>query len=239
MSEIDSKILDASSRRVQKLAEDYQKYIQEKYNLHLAGTSPVFYSILDNATRKYQRQIISECVDGFLDLCKAAGVSVSLALLKRFRSSITFYVKSAFSQYKNTVSLEFSKFREGIMEASMRESFLKEALKARFNAQQFMLGKDDIIISVGKRSYHLSNYIRMVMEAEASAKFVMQTVMDAKKDGAIGIKISDHGTVCKICEEFEGKTYLFANGGLSKLWRGLPPFHPNCRHFIIPVYANI
>lgn len=238
MSEINENILDSAVKRVGEITEEYQEYVRDKYNKHLAGTSPVFYSILDNSTRKYQRQVISECADSFLKLCKAAGVVASVALLRSFRSSISFYVKQAFSQYKNTVSLEFSKFREGISEASMRESFLKEALKARFDAMNFMLGKDDIIISAGRRSYHLSNYVRMLFESEAASKFVMQTVIDAKNDGAIGIKISDHGTVCKICEEFEGKTYLFANNGLSKLLRGLPPFHPNCRHFIIPVYED-
>ena len=101
-----------------------------------------------------------------------------------------------------------------------------------------MLGKEDIVISVGKRSFKLSNYLRIVVEQEVRNKFNLSLFKKAKLSGAIGIRISDHNTKTKLCDQYEGKTYYFANNGLSQLKDGLPPFHVNCQHFIIPIYAN-
>lgn len=238
MTSIDDEILDAYSKKVQKLSEEYQRFIESKFNKHVLGTSSVFYPMLNNFTSRFQNQVIQKCIEGFKSLCAAAGVALGASVLKRFTRSVSFYIKHAFSQYKNIINFQFSKVREELLEAKFREGYLKRLLEARVSAANFMLNNKDIIISVGKRSYHLSNYVRIVMESEAASKFVLQTVLNARKDGAIGIKISDHNTVCRICDEFEGKTYLFNNGDFAKLYRGLPPFHPNCRHFIIPVYAN-
>ena len=102
-----------------------------------------------------------------------------------------------------------------------------------------MAGREDIVISVGKRSFKLSSYMKIVVEQEISSKFNIALFKHAKRNGAIGIRISDHNTKTKLCEQYEGKTYYFANNGLDALKDGLPPFHINCKHFIIPVYAYV
>ena len=101
-----------------------------------------------------------------------------------------------------------------------------------------MLSKADVVISVGKRSFHLSSYLRLVIEQEVRTKFNFALFSKAIKDGAIGIRISDHNTKTALCDQYEGKTYLFEKDGLSALKDGLPPFHINCKHFIIPIYAH-
>lgn len=238
MEYLDEDILNEAEKELQKIAEEYEAYLASKFNLHANGNSSVFYNYLNVKTRETQDKCYKVLVNCFKELCAAASIPLFKGILNMFKKSVTSYLKEAFSQYKGVYVSLFSKYREQLSEEALRSSLFKDVLRAKGNVKRFMLGKEDVIISVGKRSFHLSNYLRIVAEQEVRQKFVYSTLMLAKKDKAIGIRISDHNTKTKLCEQYEGKTYLFKNNGLAALKNGLPPFHVNCKHFIIPVYAN-
>lgn len=238
MEFLDEDILNEAEKELQRIVEEYEAYLSSKFNTHATGSSSVFYNYLNHKTKEVQEKCYNVLVNCFKELCAAASIPLFRGVFNLFKKSVSSYLKEAFGQYKSVYTSLFSKYREQLSEETLRSSLFKDILKAKGNIKKFMLGREDVVISVGKRSFHLSNYLRIVAEQEIRQKFVYSTLMLAKKEGAIGIRISDHNTKTKLCELYEGKTYLFKNNGLAALKNGLPPFHVNCKHFIIPVYAN-
>lgn len=91
------------------------------------------------------------------------------------------------------------------------------------------------IIRVGNRNYRARYYAEMVARTE-----MRDAQSDAVKDKCEEydndlVEVSDHGTVCPICESYEGKVYSLSGKSLRypKL-PDQPPWHPNCEHHISP-----
>lgn len=238
MVDFDENILSSAEHSMQEAVDAYEEAMELYFNKHANGSSSAFYSLLNNKTKQIKDKCYNILVGCFRKLCLAAGVPLVKKIFSSFSSSIRFYLNQAFGQYKSVYTNLFSKYREQLSEQQLRDKLFKDVLKAQGNVRKMMLKKEDIVISVGRRSFHLSNYLRIVAEQEVRTKFVYSTLQQARDSGAIGIRISDHNTKTKLCDLYEGKTYLFKNNGLAKLKHGLPPFHVNCKHFIIPVYAN-
>lgn len=237
MDESFEDIIDKALENADKILEDYESYITDKFNAHALNNSPIFYSQLNRKSKEAKKSCLDVIISCFKKVCLAASIPLFKNIFKAFKDSISSYIGSAFSQYKSVCTSLYSKTKAA-SESALRESFLKSLAEAKKKARDFMLKREDIVISVGKRSYHLSNYIRIVLEQEVREKFNFSLLKDAKNKGAVGIRISDHNTKTKLCDIYEGKTFYFANNGLSALRHGLPPFHINCKHFIIPIYAN-
>ena len=238
MDEIFEELLKDGLHEVATIVEDYENYLENKFNIYSLNNSDVFYSFLNKKTAEAKNSCISSLISCFKKICSALALPLYKDILGVLSKSAKVYISSAFSQYKSVYTSLFSKAREALAERDLRESLFKDIAKAQGRVRDYMLGKEDIVISVGKRSFKLSNYLRIVVEQEVRNKFNLSLFKKAKLSGAIGIRISDHNTKTKLCDQYEGKTYYFANNGLSQLKDGLPPFHVNCQHFIIPIYAN-
>ena len=231
-------ILDSCVSDIDNIVSDYESYLANTFNTHSLNNSDTFYPLLNRKTNEAKRDCLETILNCFKNVCLAAGIPIYKELLSTLTKSARTYIFSAFSQYKAVYTSLYSKTRARLSEESLRESFFRNILSSRKSVKEFMLGKEDIVISVGKRSFKLSSYLRIVAEQEVSSKFNLSLLKGAIDGGAVGIRISDHNTKTKLCDQYEGKTYYFKNNGLSKLKDGLPPFHVNCKHFIIPVYDN-
>ena len=90
-------------------------------------------------------------------------------------------------------------------------------------------------ITINGRHYQLKPYSKMVARTEmrrSQSDAVMKSCNQYDNDL---VEVSNHGTLTKICEDFEGET--FSLSGRSKDYpeaTDYPPYHPNCQHYLIP-----
>jgi hypothetical protein len=83
--------------------------------------------------------------------------------------------------------------------------------------------------------YNLGAYARMVARTtlrEAQTQATLDLCATYENDL---VEVSYHGTDCDICLEYEGKVYsLSGNDPNYPVLDEQPPFHPNCKHDILP-----
>lgn len=83
------------------------------------------------------------------------------------------------------------------------------------------------------RTYNAKYYAEMVVRtqmSEAHTSAALNVAIDTNNDL---VKVSDHNTSTEICQQFEGNVYSLS--GKSKEYpkaTALPPYHPNCKHYI-------
>lgn len=94
-------------------------------------------------------------------------------------------------------------------------------------------------VDKGGRRWSLSAYARMVTRTttrEAASVGMKNRLIEHGKDL---VMVSEHRKSCPICRPFQGKTYSLT--GRSRNYPKLdplPPFHPNCRHVMLPTTAT-
>jgi len=95
---------------------------------------------------------------------------------------------------------------------------------------------DENFIQIGERMYNLGAYARMVARTTIREAQTQATLdLCARYENDL-VEVSYHGTDCDICLEYEGNTYsLSGNDPEYPMLDEQPPFHPNCKHSIIPV----
>lgn len=86
------------------------------------------------------------------------------------------------------------------------------------------------------RRWRLGVYAAMVTRTttrEAMSRGMANRLLD---HGRFLVEISEHLGSCDICKPFEGRTFTLTAEGEPHfpLLRKLPPFHPNCRHVMVP-----
>ena len=85
------------------------------------------------------------------------------------------------------------------------------------------------------RIWRPERYASMYANTRGSEAYNYFTEQRFISNGGDVVLISNHGTTTPICKEFEGKYF-----SLRGLTRGLPilpyqpPFHPNCKHIMLP-----
>lgn len=94
---------------------------------------------------------------------------------------------------------------------------------------------DGQLIEINGRYYKLNKYANLVARTEmrkSQSEAVKNSCNQYKNDL---VEVSDHGTTTEICEEYEGNTYSISGSDSDyPLLPADPPFHPNCKHFLIP-----
>jgi hypothetical protein len=115
------------------------------------------------------------------------------------------------------------------------EAELKEKSRGWLSSQirDFLRGliEDDEFIEIGGRMYRMKKYAELVARTtmrESQTAAVLDLCNQYDNDL---VQISDHGTDCDVCEEFEGNIYSIS--GKSPNYPPLedePPYHPNCKH---------
>ncbi len=96
------------------------------------------------------------------------------------------------------------------------------------------------VININGRYYNLRSYARLVGNtrlAEAASEASFNAVLAMGNDL---VQVSDHGRTDQICDEHAGKVYSIS--GADKRFPRLqrrPPFHPHCRHVLLPFIAEL
>lgn len=89
------------------------------------------------------------------------------------------------------------------------------------------------------RRWALDTYARMVARTTGREAHSLATRNRLVEAGRPLVTVSDHDTDTELCERYEGKTFTLVRRGGYVLLRTLPPFHPNCKHIIVPARANL
>lgn len=104
---------------------------------------------------------------------------------------------------------------------------VKNYYKDRFGEMKF--------ININGRNYEMRAYADLVAKTRlrvVQTKAVLNSCKEYENDL---VEVSDHGTDCLICQEFEGRIYSLS--GQDPIYPYLDiytPFHPRCQHNIRP-----
>lgn len=82
----------------------------------------------------------------------------------------------------------------------------------------------------GGKIWELDRYVDMLTRTETSIANVQGTINRAIQIGITKFKVVEQHNCCDICAEYNGKIFDIKDGTVE-----LPPYHPNCRGYIIPV----
>ncbi len=101
------------------------------------------------------------------------------------------------------------------------------------------------------RRWRLGHYAEMVARTTTREAVTVAAAGRMLSNGITVARVSTHGSVCPICGPLEGRlvglTPDASAGGGDRIWQpdelpgltGMPPFHPQCRHSIVPEVVGI
>ena len=91
------------------------------------------------------------------------------------------------------------------------------------------------LIDRGGKRWSIPNYSRMLARTHTIASYNDGTINRAVDWGVDLVQVSQHPHTPDICSQYEGRIYSIS--GRSEEYPPLtvrPPFHPNCRHSLLP-----
>ena len=95
-------------------------------------------------------------------------------------------------------------------------------------------------IDIRGRRYRIEAYARLIARTRL-AEAATQGAFNAITAMGIGlVRVSDHGKTDPVCDAHAGKVYSIS-GGDSRFppLRERPPYHPNCRHALLPYVSEL
>jgi len=115
--------------------------------------------------------------------------------------------------------------------AGSSRGVLKRLILAHLRA----LVTDGNLIEINGRNYKIGKYAEMVARTEIRKAQTEATKDLCKRYDNDLVEVSDHSTDCDECEPFEGNIYSLsgAHSSYPELPES-PPFHPNCKHSLLP-----
>jgi hypothetical protein len=127
---------------------------------------------------------------------------------------------------------------EGDIGRLAAEAELKEKSRGWLSRQvrDFLrtLIENDEFIEINGRMYRMNKYAELVGRTTMRESQTAATLDMCRQYENDLVVISDHGTDCEECEEYEGKTYSISGASLEyPMLEGEPPFHPNCKHVLL------
>lgn len=228
------KILISAKLDLDKLVAAYEGYCADKFLIHMTRTDSMFYQLLQRKSVSAEAQAVTLMSRHFRQLCKDAGEVCPHEVLNAFKDAVHSYFNQAFLQHRQVFTSEMMKARDEYQTANLASKLFEKASKAQERALRKKGDVENPVISVGRRSYHLNNYVKAVADYEAREKFWFNELSSAKKKGAIGFEIINNKPQCKDCAELAGKKFYFE----QKLTTKLPPLHPGCRCILKAIYAD-
>ena len=88
---------------------------------------------------------------------------------------------------------------------------------------------------VKPREWQPKNYASMMARTRSSEVSTFLTTTEMKRVGQDIVYITDANTVTPICTLYEDKYFSLSGSGRLPKIEFSPPFHPNCRHLMVPV----
>lgn len=122
----------------------------------------------------------------------------------------------------------------GLMQGSSRVD-VSDSLQANLKREGITAFQDK-----SGRRWGLENYTRMVARTTTREAVTEGTANRMIENGQDLVTISSHANPADICKPYEGNTYSLT--GATKGYEILdqkPPFHPQCRHVMMPATATL
>jgi len=95
--------------------------------------------------------------------------------------------------------------------------------------------KGGALIDIKGKMWRMDKYADLVARTELRRTQSEGVKNESIRMGQDLVEVSDHGTECEDCEEYEGNIYSISGEDPNYSFLDQePPFHPNCMHFIIP-----
>lgn len=194
-----------------------------------ARSNPEFDKTLHRRTiLKYSNQMIEQYLKANVSIRQNVDIFVQLA-----RSA-----GAGLEQFQAFDPLDEAAVGGIIAETYAEGQSRKAAAKIVYAYFKDKIGDGQFILIKG-RNYQMGPYSKMVARTELrKAQSDGVRNMCAQYDNDL-VQISDHGTECEICKEFEGNIYSIS--GRNPEYDQLPeepPYHPNCEHSMTPTSAE-
>lgn len=158
---------------------------------------------------------------------------VTLDLLtanQTLKNNVTRYIRM--TQQKILEDKQISKLiAQGLTEGQTRREIsgtLLEEFKKRIGEEK--------LITINGRNYRPDAYSRMVTRARFTEASNQANVNAALQYGVDLVQVSVHSGSCPICNPYQGKIYSISGGHPDfPTLDTRPPYHPNCRHQLLPI----
>lgn len=94
---------------------------------------------------------------------------------------------------------------------------------------------DGKFVNVNGRFYRLSTYADIIGRTRLAEASIEGSIQATLAMGIDTVRVSDHGPTDQFCDPFAGKVFSISgrDSRFPRL-RRRPPFHPNCRHTLLP-----
>lgn len=100
---------------------------------------------------------------------------------------------------------------------------------------QKQLGEEKFI-TINGRNYQPDAYSRMVARSRVGEASNQANVNAALQYGVDLVQVDVHSGSCDICDPYQGKVYsISGNDPDFPALEDRPPYHPNCRHQLLPI----
>ena len=187
-------------------------------------TKETSYQIINRATKKEINKMIDELGTVHVDAVNA--------LLNNSK----IYVKSSLDGMERQAltmlnELQQEKVREKLARSVITGDSLqnmKDKIARYFEQNQITVFKDR-----GGKTRSLDRYVDMLTRTETSIANVQGTLNRAIQLGITKFRIVEQADCCELCSEYRNQVVDVTSGLVE-----LPPYHPNCRGYVIAVIEN-
>lgn len=160
--------------------------------------------------------------------------------------------KDAVNALISDTYLDFANGMNGLVRGA--EHQLNEALKRQIRAQQIAgqitgqsirdiskeiqetIGQQgfSVLTDRGGGTWTLPRYADMLARTHIMKSANEGVIARLSAFGVDTVQVSTHGGACPICVPFEGKIYSVSGQGKYERLNQQPPYHPHCRHTLLP-----
>jgi hypothetical protein len=153
-------------------------------------------------------------------------------------------LSDAYADFGNTMT-GFVKGAENILNEATKKQLRGQIAFGRLEGEGIPKIKSDlaktikadgftVLLDKGGRKWSVGRYAEMLARTHIISANNEAIISRAKEIGVDIVEVSNHQTTTPLCEQFEGKIYSLS--GKSANYPQLPeepPFHPNCKHFLL------
>lgn len=120
---------------------------------------------------------------------------------------------------------------QGMIEGETRKQ-ISDRLLSEFEKQL----KEEKFITINGRNYQPEGYTRMLARSRVAEASNQANVNAALQYGVDLVQVDIHAGSCEVCDPFQGKIYsISGNDPDFPALDERPPYHPNCRHQLLPM----
>ena len=153
-------------------------------------------------------------------------------------------LSNSYADFGNTMT-GFVKGAENILNEATKQQLRGQIAFGRLEGEGIPKIKSDltktiksegftVLLDRGGRKWAVGRYAEMLARTHILEANNEAIINRAKEVGTDIVEVSNHSTVTPLCQQYEGKIYsLSGNSSNYPKLPSEPPFHPNCKHFLL------